>query len=406
MDGENRHILTGSDVKDEDRKGADGRRRLHVGHALSQSGFKFEIKREAVLDNLEKRVRREHFNYDGDDNVCHTETTTAPVHHDTPVPETVSADVLDHHFDYLRCYDRHRRLESKQIPLSMAKTKTQDQKTTASTTLELRFCYSSKLVKLVRTHAAKARRCEVGAVVLWEWDMRHAWKAHIGTSDDDGNAEIAIVFCGRGKFKTRRFDLGRNKYSVQSELSFLPSLQKEAVLRVVCNEDAIRAALNDVGCISGEFKIEDQDLIVSRAEASSSGYDQQLLRQARATVNDFMSECDNQTLLIRALRMPRGEDRDTAIERITDRCEHILSVIRRPGYTHKQRCCCCGCETEIDIPTGIRVRSTDRTPHYVCTNLIPFINELTHKMSNKYTFFSLCKQYLLRTHTEVNSDTH
>ena len=129
-----------------------------------------------------------------------------------------------------------------------------------------------------------------------------------------------------------------------------------------------------------------------------------MLNQARLLVDSVREETDNESQLIKALRMTAGVERSAALSAITDRHEHIIRVCENPTCTHKQRCCCCGCETEIDLTTGIRVTcDSDRKPHYVCTNLLVYIAEI-EKRTTHPLFHSVFKKLLLNVHLSVNSN--
>ncbi len=80
--------------------------------------------------------------------------------------------------------------------------------------------------------------------------------------------------------------------------------------------------------------------------------------------------------------MSLGNQRTSALKNISDRCARIMSVCSDRMCKHPMRCCCCHRWTELDLPTGIRVLRSSGKMHYVCTNLLPLINE--HNKLGKY----------------------
>ena len=78
-------------------------------------------------------------------------------------------------------------------------------------------------------------------------------------------------------------------------------------------------------------------------------------------------------------------------------------MICDPIYKHPMICCCCGRMTELDLRTGLRVLCSTGKIHYVCKNLLTYLEQLMREnRNNKYVRFEIFKDLIIKVHDVVN----
>ena len=75
--------------------------------------------------------------------------------------------------------------------------------------LELRFCYTFKVLKLVRTNQLLYEIGADGDLHMWEFDLYDLWRAYIESQREDDQCDVSFCFCDVPVFSTRRYSLGQ-----------------------------------------------------------------------------------------------------------------------------------------------------------------------------------------------------
>jgi len=172
------------------------------------------------------------------------------------------------------------------------------------------------------------------------------------------------------------------------------------VLTITCNESKIRAALVQVAAQCSQFRVDDTMEYIDAIATGDMGYmTPSLLSAATAAADSHAQKLDNQSDLVRALRMPAGSAKDLAVNKVVDRCRRIFVVCSAPSYKHPMRCCCCGRCTELDLETGVRVLQSSGMPHYICEHLLSFVQE--QEKEDRYPMFAALKKVLIELHIEL-----
>lgn len=394
LDGVNNHIRTGDEVDNEDSTVGDGRCRLNVGQSMRTCLAKRELRKNVYLKNMYSRVRREHHDIGANDST----PTTAPV--------PVDADA-HYGIDYAHRFERRVAFENSSSPPQYLTVTSAHTKTGRSCVergvvkLELRFCFASRAIKLVRTDVTKHSRGAEGGNMLWEWDLHHLWRANVGTADDDGLCDVTLCFCSKPSFYTRKYSLGQRQWRTEMPPGFLAGLMYEPVVTLTLSEENIREALKQVTELNPEFAVVTNMDIIQSVLDSDDGYSMSLLIEALHRVIKLISgKYDNQSELVRTLRMPTSDDKQSSLEMIVSICDNIVRVNADAEYTHPMRCCCCGRWTEL-AKNGVRVLQTDRTIHYVCEYIAPYILEI--EQSGCHPGFPTFRKFLLKMHDNLNS---
>ena len=287
------------------------------------------------------------------------------------------------------------------VPIEVARTKRGRQPTDENLKLEMRFCYASRIIKLVLSDQEKHRRNADGGLLMWEWDLHDLWRANIGTAEANHACEVSLCFCARPSFHARRYELGQRQWRPESPPRFLASLISHPVLRITCDHLKIRSALQKLHETNSLFEVTTATAEINDCETSEDGYDSALLLLACKNATErILAENDNQSDLIRALRMETSERKTDMLSHITSKCRLIMTVALDPTYTHPMPCCCCGRMTHIHLTTGVRVLSSSNKSHYVCTFFVPYVEQLDRL--RRYKRFNQFKKLLLIIHRKLN----
>ena len=182
---------------------------------------------------------------------------------------------------------------------------------------------------------------------------------------------------------------------------FLAGLMYEPVLTVTVKSEKIVTALKALEEVNSEFTISPTLDIIQSVQNHESGYSNPLLTDALTRAQqELFDKYDNQSNLVRVLRLPTSTAKDDALSDIVGVCDNIVRFHRNPECTHPMNCCCCGKETELDLSTGFRVLKSTRKVHYVCECLVPCIQQL--ERSTEHMSFPTFRKLLLRLHHTLN----
>ena len=237
--------------------------------------------------------------------------------------------------------------------------------------------------------------------MTWEWDLHHLVYVHVGAVNKAGLCDVKLCFCSSPNFATRKYSLGQRQWRTEMPPGFLAGLMREPVLTVTVKPEKIATALQQLVEVNPDFAIDPTLDIIQSVQTHDSGYSMPLLVTTLKRVQEHVFvKFDNQSELVRVLRMPTSDGKESALSDIVAQCDNIVRVAKDPGYTHPMLCCCCGRETELDIDTGLRVLKETRKVHYVCECIVPYIKEL--ECGTKHPGFPTFRRILLRLHGILN----
>ncbi len=255
-------------IADVGEPGADGRRRINVGRTMMNCGFKVDLKRIRFFKNLLNRVKREYHD-------IHPVTTTDEVGSTRGAATSRITFGIDHAHNHEMSKSFQRASVPPQYLAIKSVGTSKGRRYTARRGVsgyELRFCFASECIKLVRTDNVKNTSKQDGGMMQWEWSLHHLWRAHLGEADEDGNSSCTFAFNHRPSFLTRRYSLGQHAWKPKNPPGFLTTLEICPCITLICNKLDMTEALSQVKTQCPLFSSDCSIDILQQISDSELGY--------------------------------------------------------------------------------------------------------------------------------------
>ena len=274
--GENNYVRTGgvsakakvyneADLTaDSDRKhGSDGRRRLNEGGALLECLFRGQMAQNRYLQRVFTSVQKKYHGYSDTSSAAPGPTTHPP---DINASSSYGID-YEHRFE-VRAAQATGSPPPEYVTIKTVVVGNSRLDETDKVIIEMRFCYGTKTIKLVKTDSIKNAKKEDGGRMMWQWHMLHLCKVFIPEAGDDDMCQVKLLFCCKLWFLSRRYSLGPNAWRPDFPPGFLASLQTVSAITMTCSIDKFRNAIALL-CPMNQFLIQVRDQITTRTWATS-----------------------------------------------------------------------------------------------------------------------------------------